>query len=237
MASGKTLKFFVPDGEWRELKEMLYRYSKYASPHQSAKFILMELAEISRENPGIGPIQATMGQGRPKGCEAGPDGQCPSPAPARARSISGEKEEEKSKKESKPKKADPSLAPMELTVRILDDLNKLAGTNYQARGVDHRRHIAARLKEDWEEEDFYVVNDKKCFEWLGTDNERYLQPSTLYGNKFAKYHGQKRVGPKKQMAFTEGEKRSERFQDRRETDYESPTVITEVDPNVPVPPM
>lgn len=51
--------------------------------------------------------------------------------------------------------------------------------------------IKARLKEKYELEDFKIVIDKKCKEWLGTDMEKYLRPETLFGNKFESYLKQK----------------------------------------------
>lgn len=51
--------------------------------------------------------------------------------------------------------------------------------------------IETRLK-DFNEEDFKIVIDKKCSEWL-KDNKMncYLRPETLFGNKFESYLNQK----------------------------------------------
>lgn len=54
--------------------------------------------------------------------------------------------------------------------------------------------IKARLREKYELEDFKIVIDKKCKEWLGTDMEKYLRPETLFGNKFESYLKQKTGG-------------------------------------------
>mgnify|MGYP003154051592 CR=1 FL=1 len=44
-------------------------------------------------------------------------------------------------------------------------------------------------------EDYELVIDKKCQEWLNDgEYERYLRPSTLFGPKFGQYHGQKWTG-------------------------------------------
>ena len=56
--------------------------------------------------------------------------------------------------------------------------------------------IKARLREEYELEDFKTVIDKKCKEWLGTDMEKYLRPETLFGNKFESYLKQKTGGNK-----------------------------------------
>ena len=36
-------------------------------------------------------------------------------------------------------------------------------------------------------EDFIIVIDTKCSNWLGTEWERYLRPATLFGTKFENY--------------------------------------------------
>jgi uncharacterized phage protein (TIGR02220 family) len=95
------------------------------------------------------------------------------------------------KKEEKSKKKDPELAPLDVTGRILADLNKRAGTGFQARGKVARRLIAARMNDGYKEADFIEVNRKKCNEWK--DNPKMkgsLTYETLYGNKFEKYLGQ-----------------------------------------------
>jgi uncharacterized phage protein (TIGR02220 family) len=105
----------------------------------------------------------------------------------RAHGHSPEKKEEKKKK----KKKDPELAPLDVTGRILADLNKRAGTGFQARGKVARRLIAARLNDGYKEADFIEVNRKKCIEWK--DNPKMkgsLTYETLYGPKFEKYVGQ-----------------------------------------------
>lgn len=70
---------------------------------------------------------------------------------------------------------------------IVDYLNEKAGTNYRPTGRATQSHINARLAEGYTVEDFYIVIDKKCSEWKGTDFERYLRPETLFGTKFENY--------------------------------------------------
>ena len=154
--------------------------------------------------------------------------QCPTPARAPASSTSEKKEEKK-----KNKKGDARLAPLDVAGRILDHLNQKAGTGFRASGAATRKLIATRLAEGWSEADFLLVIDKKCREWLTTDMDRYLQPSTLFGTKFEQYHGQKDVGPKRPLATTEGEKRAQRFEERREADYTRGDVIVAEDEDLP----
>lgn len=75
----------------------------------------------------------------------------------------------------------------ELYIAVLDYLNEKAGTNYRASSKATQQHIKARLAEGFKLDDFHTVIDKKCAEWLGTDFEKYLRPSTLFGSKFENY--------------------------------------------------
>lgn len=77
---------------------------------------------------------------------------------------------------------------------IVDYLNQKAGTNYRPTGKGTKSHINARLSEGYSVDDFKVVIDKKCAEWRGTDMEKYLRPSTLFGSKFDDYLNQRTNG-------------------------------------------
>lgn len=72
-------------------------------------------------------------------------------------------------------------------------LNKKAGTSYKPNSKTTQQHINARLSEGFTVEDFKTVIDKKCAEWLGTEWEKYLRPTTLFGTKFENYLNQKTV--------------------------------------------
>ena len=65
-----------------------------------------------------------------------------------------------------------------------------AGTNYKSSTDKIKKSINARLREGYVLEDFKVVIDKKCLEWLDTEMEKYLCPDTLFGTKFEKYLNQ-----------------------------------------------
>ena len=43
------------------------------------------------------------------------------------------------------------------------------------------------MKEGYELKDFKHVINVMSATWMGTDYERYLQPQTLFGNKFDSY--------------------------------------------------
>lgn len=79
---------------------------------------------------------------------------------------------------------------------VVDYLNQKAGTKYKSNSKNTTKHIKARLNDGYTLEDFKSVIDKKCFEWLNTDMEKYLCPDTLFGSKFEKYLNQKINGPK-----------------------------------------
>jgi uncharacterized phage protein (TIGR02220 family) len=69
-------------------------------------------------------------------------------------------------------------------------LNQKAGTNYKPTTKTTQRLIDARLNDDFTDEDFITVIDKKVAEWRGTDMAKYLRPETLFGAKFESYLNQ-----------------------------------------------
>lgn len=74
---------------------------------------------------------------------------------------------------------------------VVIHLNEKAGTKYKYNSKNTTKHIQARIREGYTLEDFKIVIDKKCSEWLNTDMEKYLCPETLFGSKFEKYLNQK----------------------------------------------
>ena len=70
---------------------------------------------------------------------------------------------------------------------IVEYLNTKAGTKYRSTTESTRKAIASRLLEGFTCEDFYTVINKKVSEWRGSDMEKYLCPSTLFGLKFENY--------------------------------------------------
>lgn len=82
---------------------------------------------------------------------------------------------------AQPKEPDP-------TEEIVDHLNQRAGTHYKATTASTRKLIKARLKEGFTVDEFKMVIDKKCAEWLNNrDMIQYLRPETLFGPKFEGY--------------------------------------------------
>ena len=92
---------------------------------------------------------------------------------------------------------------------VIDYLNekteRTGKEKYSSTSTKTQTLIKARLREKYELEDFKIVIDKKCKEWLGTDMEKYLRPETLFGNKFESYLKQKTGGNKN---WNTGNKRS-----------------------------
>lgn len=95
-----------------------------------------------------------------------------------------------------PKEPDP-------TEEIVDHLNQRAGTHYKATTASTRKLIKARLKEGFTVDEFKMVIDKKCAEWLNNrDMAQYLRPETLFGNKFESYLNAKRMPQSNPHAYT-----------------------------------
>ena len=112
------------------------------------------------------------------------------PGTDHALQFTSEKKEEKEEE----KKRAPQLAPLDVTKRILDDLNERTGNGYQARGKVARRLIQSRMNDGHEEADFIEVNRKMAMQWMGNPKmEHCLNYETLYGPKFEKYIGQREV--------------------------------------------
>ena len=70
---------------------------------------------------------------------------------------------------------------------IVDYLNSKTGKKYRSSTPDTVSKIKARLNDSYIIEDFKKVIDVKVNNWTGTEQEQYLQPSTLFSAKFEKY--------------------------------------------------
>ena len=70
---------------------------------------------------------------------------------------------------------------------IINYLNEKASTNYKASTKNTQSFINARIKEGYTVEDFKKVIDSKSKDWLNTEFDKYLRPSTLFGTKFENY--------------------------------------------------
>lgn len=73
-------------------------------------------------------------------------------------------------------------------IYIVSHLNEKAGTNYKASSKKTQSLIRARLSEGFKVDDFKIVIDKKCADWIGDPKmQKYLRPETLFGTKFEGY--------------------------------------------------
>ena len=81
---------------------------------------------------------------------------------------------------------------------IIDYLNTKVGTNYRANTVESTRLINGRLQEGRTIEDFKYVIDVKADEWMGTSQEQYLRPKTLFAQANFENYLQQRRGRKGQ---------------------------------------
>lgn len=71
---------------------------------------------------------------------------------------------------------------------IVKDLNLKTGLGYRWQSKETQSLIRSRLNDGFTVEDFKKVHSVKSSLWLGTDNQSFLRPSTLYrASKFEGY--------------------------------------------------
>lgn len=90
----------------------------------------------------------------------------------------------------KPKEENEDVEKKEKISEIINYLNEKCGTRYRSPASETVRHINKRLSEGFSIDDFKTVIDKKSYEWMGTEREKYLRPQTLFGTKFESYLNQ-----------------------------------------------
>lgn len=95
--------------------------------------------------------------------------------------------EKKSKVSAKSKKIESNQTVIDT---IVGYLNEVAGTSFRSSTESTKKHINARLNENFLVEDFKTVIDKKVDEWKDTDMSKYIRPETLFGAKFESYLNQ-----------------------------------------------
>lgn len=76
-------------------------------------------------------------------------------------------------------------------VEIIDYLNKCTNSNYRYNTESTNKLIRGKLNSGFTVQDFKMVINIKSSDWMNTDFEKYLRPSTLFGNKFEQYLNQK----------------------------------------------
>jgi uncharacterized phage protein (TIGR02220 family) len=74
----------------------------------------------------------------------------------------------------------------ELADKVLEYLNDRANTTF-TKSKANMDVISSRSKDGYTFIDFSKVIDKKCSQWLNTEQQKYLRPITLFSNKFENY--------------------------------------------------
>ena len=90
------------------------------------------------------------------------------------------------------------------TDKIVGYLNKKAHTNFKTNSKRTQRYIFERFSEGYAAQDFKTVIDKKYDDWAETEFEKYLRPSTLFGDRFEDYLNEAKY--KKNYCDSEGTK-------------------------------
>ncbi len=76
----------------------------------------------------------------------------------------------------------------ELYCRVVDYLNRKTESEFKSGTQKTRQLIYARKNEGFTPDDFKLVIDFKCRQWLGDrKKQEYLRPITLFGSKFEAY--------------------------------------------------
>lgn len=90
-----------------------------------------------------------------------------------------------------------SISESELCNSIIKYLNQRTGKSYKKTNKTTIDLIKSLLEEGYNLKDFKTVIDNKCNDWIGTNMEMYLRPSTLFGEKFEGYLNEKNKNKEK----------------------------------------
>ena len=102
------------------------------------------------------------------------------------------KNEKNEKNEKKKDIVEQELDPIPYR-EIIDYLNQKAGKSFKHSAAGNKKVIKARWNEGYKLDQFKRVVDNKCQDWLNDEKmSQYLQPSTLFGNKFDQYLNQRK---------------------------------------------
>ena len=72
-------------------------------------------------------------------------------------------------------------------------LNSVAGTQYSDTNIDTMNIIFSLMDRGYELDDFKSVIDRKWEQWKGTEYQKFVRPSTLFGKKFENYLNEPRI--------------------------------------------
>lgn len=90
----------------------------------------------------------------------------------------------------------------EVVKEVIGYLNARVGANYRPNTAETIKLIHGRLSEGRTIEDFKYVIDVKADEWIGTSQEQYLRPKTLFAQSNFENYLQQRRGVKKKNKRT-----------------------------------
>jgi uncharacterized phage protein (TIGR02220 family) len=99
---------------------------------------------------------------------------------------------------------------------VISYLNIKAGTNYNTASKDIIHFVEEKIAEGYSFQDCITVIDIKVQEWQGTEYEKYLRPSTIFGEKFDEYLNQKSQSP----SSNNSKNVKGIFSDRRQRNYD-----------------
>ena len=75
----------------------------------------------------------------------------------------------------------------------INHLNAVAGTNYSDTNKNTQNAIFSLMDRGYELDDFKSVIDRKLQQWKGTEYQKFVRPSTLFGKKFENYLNEPRT--------------------------------------------
>lgn len=102
-----------------------------------------------------------------------------------------ENEEKNEEAEVNPDNFDKFQPKDDIVLQVIEYLNQMSGGTYSHKSKKNKELIRLRQKEGYGLEDFKTVIRKKCEEWKGTEQEKYLRPITLFNaGKFENYLNQ-----------------------------------------------
>lgn len=74
-----------------------------------------------------------------------------------------------------------------IIIETIEYLSKITNHSYNPKLFEKNENLLNLLNKGYNYNDFKKVIDKKWNEWKGTKFEKYVRPSTLFGNKFETY--------------------------------------------------
>ena len=169
------------------------------------------------------PVQCTASAVQPR---TTPDNVRP-PSPARAGTSSKKKDKKN------------SIYIQETTERVICRVNEFWPGDRGFTVKANTKRIGRLLKDGFTADDMIEVVEHKAAAAARNGDWQWFKPDTIFKpTKFPDYLDNARAGvTHRPVAFTDGEKRARRFEDRREADYSKGSVQTEIDPDVEIPPM